>query len=150
MLYLPNRIEIQLDSDVPEVVCGVLVAIHFSIDERYYYGTLVGLTDVNGVARVTREKIEQDFSEDQRFFLMDSKVPLRKCDPVAVIHIEGGEGFIERRSGIDSPHIAATARELWLAATNENIQTECASVDLRKSDRNWVVRSRIRIRKRSV
>lgn len=50
MLYLPNCIEIQLESDAPEVVCGVLVAIHFSIDGRYYYGTLVGLTDVNGVA----------------------------------------------------------------------------------------------------
>lgn len=52
-------------------MCGVLVAIDFGVDGRYYYGTLVGLTDVNGVARATREEIERDFSENQRFFLMD-------------------------------------------------------------------------------
>lgn len=131
-------------------MCGVLVAIDFGVDGRYYYGTLVGLTDVNGVARATREEIERDFSENQRFFLMDLRLPLRKCDPIAVIHIEGGDGFIERRSGVDSPQIAATARKLWLAATNENVQNERASVDLRKADPNGVVRTRLRIRKRSI
>jgi hypothetical protein len=133
-LELPAAIEVHLVSDNSAAVSAILVALDLLHQGRYYYGTLIGLSDAAGRARLAREQLELDFAESQRIFVMDYKVPLKLCDREAVIRIEGGLDFTKRLRAADSELVDPSALALWKSAANEKIESTRVPFALDKTD----------------
>ena len=127
-MILPNRIEVQLVAPLGASAHDLLVALDLRYDGRYYFGTLVGLTDSAGYVCISREEIERAFKEDQRLFPMYYRVPLSECDAEAIVRVEGGREFMRRRTELDYPFISAETRAVWQRARNERIGSTSANV----------------------
>src|SRR5262245_23731470 len=114
MLQLPPLIEVEVRGPNQEPLRDILVTVHISCEGRYYFGTQVGLTDRNGVARTTADRIKAEFELNRRTFLMDYKVSLDACDSVVTIGVPGGDEFSERRqTALTSSLIAPSAKQNW-------------------------------------
>jgi hypothetical protein len=130
-LHLPDEIHVEVMRR--DGTCAglesLLVALDVRLGGRYYYGTLLGLTDATGTAATTGQQIERAFQADRQLFPMDYKVPLSACDSTVVVRIKGGPEFLEARSnGAARPQTAADAHEMWLAARNEHVASIAVEV----------------------
>jgi hypothetical protein len=71
-MRLSNRIAVQLvqpdggRSGLPDI----LVALDTFVAGRYYFGTLVGLTDTAGMVMIEGEELARDFRRNQQLFPM--------------------------------------------------------------------------------
>jgi len=146
-LVLPSAIEAEVHWDDGSAVPDALVALHLRMHDRYYYGTLLGLTAGDGSVRLTRDALEQDFGEDRRLFPMDYRVPLAECDPVAEVRVDGGAEFARRRAAIDNTTlISPAAAALWRAALNERLQPAVAEIRLDAPNVSGTVRAAVIVR----
>ena len=145
-LELPAAVEVELVPEQGADVAGLLVAIDVHHAGRYYYGTLVGLSDDAGRVRLERGALERDFAADQRLFLMDYRVPLEQCDVEAAVRVDGGQDFTERRASAVSPLTVPAVALLWRVAANERIAPAHAVIRLDRPDWDGVVRVRLPIR----
>jgi hypothetical protein len=148
---IPRRIEVELirgDSS-QEPLLGILVAIDTQVDGRYYFGTLVGLTDTSGVAVVEGEALERDFRHNQALFPMDYRVPLSDCDPQVAIRIQGGEEFLEAQAAArDNAFMNADDRARWAQARNTSLSSTSLVIALTDQSQD-TVRVRLPIRPRA-
>src|SRR5689334_9591468 len=90
-LTLPTAIEV----DTVGADCGpdLLLVINFELNGRYYYGSLLGLTDHNGRVRISGDELLARYHESQLQFPMDYKVALVDCDSAVTIRLIGGSTF---------------------------------------------------------
>ena len=123
-LHLPSELSVALvtdDSSLPDLA-QIMVAADFYFEGRYYYGTILGLTDAIGKVRVTQAQILERFREAQLGGIMDYKIPLERCDENATIRIPGGGDF--RLSQIlvpGSANISSWAQDIWARAKNVDL-----------------------------
>ena len=118
-----TRPDIRLDS--------LLVGLVLRHNHRDYYATLLGLTDRQGILRVSGSEIEQQYHQDQHLFPMDYKLTLEQCDPVATVGLAGGREFEERRANaLRSALLATECRSWWEEARNEELAADETAVTL--------------------
>lgn len=99
---------------------GVLVALNTLVDGRYYYGNLVGLTDMGGSASIERHELDLRFAADQGMFPMDYKVPLDECDPFIEVSLMSRSELAEARAAVaSSSFVSEDIRNAYAAARNE-------------------------------
>jgi hypothetical protein len=114
----PRRIALRvIPSQGLSFADGILVALQLYSGRRPYYGTLMGLTDAQGMVERSFLEIESDFRHDQTLFLMDFRVPLDQCDPRIDLEIQGGGDFIDHVQAIASnPLVTPEARAQYATA----------------------------------
>ena len=96
-----------------------------------YYGDLIGLSDVNGIAQITRDKLEADFLRDQQLFPMDYREPLDRCDPVLEISVRGGDEFVTAKANVEAnPMVDVDVREIYARAANQLVESFRTRVNL--------------------
>lgn len=123
-LALPDQlvVEVTCDDGSAAIVEGLLIFLDCQHEGRYYYGSLVGLTDADGVARITREAIEGVFAEERRDFPMDYRLPLTSCDARIVVRLVGGAEFAAAADvALRSDSLRDEARALWRRARNTRV-----------------------------
>lgn len=121
MLRLPDSLQVQLCDarGLPVREADVLVAINLLVAERYYYGSLVGLTDSNGSACISREEIERRYYQDRARFPMDYKVELLDCDAFIEVVLLGREDVAVASAAVaDDFSVAEYIREQYARARN--------------------------------
>ena len=104
MLRLPGRVAVQLQ-DVrgrPLAAPDVLIAINVLHAGRYYYGNLVGLTDSNGRAELTRDELDLRFVADKVSYPMDYTIELEDADPLIEVALLSEQEIAEARAAVDS------------------------------------------------
>ena len=129
-MHLPDRLIVRLRPIVPPPAQleGILIGLDTHVEGRYYWGTIIGLTDTAGSASVTATKLAADFASDQALFPMDYKVPLRDCDPQVTVRISGGRAFTSFQATIrHQPLAEKSAQELWLNAKNSDLKPSHAT-----------------------
>ena len=105
----------------------MLVWLNFLALGSDYYRTHIGLTDADGIARVSGEQLRLQFEEDRSLFLMDYRLPLEDCDDEIVLGIEGGAAFAEhRKAALAFSLVSAAAKRNWAAATNQTLSSVTA------------------------
>jgi hypothetical protein len=133
MLTLPETLAIEVVRSSPthSGIVDVIVMLDFTIDGRYYYGCLVGLTDSAGFVRTSRSAIERSFNVDRHLFPMDFRVDLSQCDSRIIVDVPGGEEFeIQKKRALESVLVGEEYRKLWQLATNSRICSASRQVDL--------------------
>jgi hypothetical protein len=120
MLILPDRLTVTLVPSSPELdVAGLLLALDIRVQGRYYWGSLLGLSDAAGLAEITGDALARQFTQDRTLFPMDYKVPLDRCDAEVRIRLEGGVAFTRaREQAVNAALVSAIAREAWKGARN--------------------------------
>jgi hypothetical protein len=146
MLALPAAIEAVLRAEANVSMAGILVFLDLHWHGSYYYGTLLGLTDASGRVRLEREQLLREFTESQRSFPMDYKVPLEECDTRIVVSVEGGSAFVARASSLISPIVSPAVQKLWRVARNSGLASTSASAQLDRPDPDNVVRVHLTVR----
>jgi hypothetical protein len=110
---------------------AILVGLDFLVDGQYYFGTLIGLTDADGITSTSAHEVQATFLEEQRAFPMDYRLSLHDCDPAVRIVIEGGPAFTRRRAdALASPVITRRFRGFWEQAHNAQIEPVSVLVPL--------------------
>lgn len=143
-MKLPHAIEVNVSLAEGEPGVDLLVALDIHHAGRYYFGTLLGLTDRAGGVRADQATVVESFTENQRLFPMDYRVPLSDCDALAVLRIEGGKEFTERQaSAVDSLFVTPATKALWRTAKNAGIQSSEIPLRLDETDRNGIAKGRI-------
>lgn len=134
-MQFPDLLQIQLVSSPQGAVSvgAVLVALEVRTQGRYYFGTVLGLSDPAGRVQLSRSALEDDFTENQRLFLMDYRLPLCACDSEVAIRVQGGEVFVEaQRAAERNDLVPPEVRQLWRAARNEVLADSLVQIDLRE------------------
>ena len=133
-MHIPDSIQVQLKAEtpIPGGLSDILVSLDIRYDGRYYYGSLVGLTNDEGFASVAGSEITRRFVDDRRTFLMDYKVPLENCDDIMQVHIEGGRTFQEALKDAANALVKPWARDLWSRARNSAVRASAVSMDSRQ------------------
>jgi hypothetical protein len=133
MLTLPESLAIEVVRSSPSHsgIANVIVMLDFTIDGRYYYGCLAGLTDSAGFVSTSRSAIESSFNIDRQLFPMDFRVELSQCDSRIIVDVPGGEEFgIQKKRALESLIVSDEYRNLWQRATNSRICSVARQVDL--------------------
>ncbi|MGE3601145.1 MAG: hypothetical protein AB7N70_36995 [Dehalococcoidia bacterium] len=81
---------------------NVLIAINVLHEGRYYYGNLIGLTDSNGRAELTRDELDLRFVADKVSYPMDYKIELEDADPLIEVTLLSEQEIAEARMAVDS------------------------------------------------
>jgi len=100
------------------------------LDGRHYYSHPFGLTDSNGRVSATAAAIQGQFEDNQRFFIMDYKVPLLECEGTGVVDVLGDRQFAQRRDGLDPRWVKPEWVELWRRARNGEFRSAAVRVPL--------------------
>lgn len=132
-LVLPDEIIIRVESEGRSdgSVVDLLITVDFELDGRYYFGSLVGLTDALGVAQTTRQALATHFRDNQAMFPKHYWVPLEECDGMVLFAVPGGAHFQSQATAATSaPMISPTARALWARARNGQVATVSHTLDL--------------------
>jgi hypothetical protein len=109
----------------------LLVTLDLQVQGNYYHGTLVGLTDAHGVARLTRSELEAQFAQDRRTFPMDYRVPLSDCDSTVIVKLRGGQEFeTQRQAAMGNPLVLPEATAQWDRARNGRFVTATRTTSL--------------------
>src|SRR5262245_39073954 len=100
LMHLPDEFVVRVKRGTDPDVCldSLLIGLVRRTHNRDYYSTLLGLTDGQGMLRMARGVMEEQYKEDQRLFPMDYKLRLDECDPVAIVSLAGGTEFTESRA----------------------------------------------------
>ena len=107
---------------------GILIGLDTHIEGRYYWGTILGLTDASGSVSVTGAKLLADFQNDQVLFPMDYKVHLKDCDPQVTVRISGGKAFTSFQATIrHQPLVEKWAQDMWLSARNADLSPSAST-----------------------
>jgi hypothetical protein len=125
MLRLPRTLSAQLRDTGGRAlaVADVLIGVNLLVDGRYYYGTLVGLTNSRGVARTEGARIEEQFRSDQSDFPMDYKVALENCDSeVEVLVLSQSEIDNAKAQFADATIVSHDVREIYGRAQNWRVE----------------------------
>ena len=132
-MHLPDEVAVRVKRAThPDVrLDSLLIGLVLRHHNRDYYATLLGLTNGQGILRVTGGLLEEQYNEDQRLFPMDYKLRLDECNAVAIVSLAGGRDFSERRANaLKSPVLAPSARAWWAEAQNDGLAADEAAVTL--------------------
>lgn len=132
-MQFPLTLTIQLTcvGPVEPGMADILVALDVRLSGRYYYGTVVGLSDALGRAEITRRQLHDQFANDQRLFPMDYKGGLSECDDTICVRILGGNEFREAQEAARlNPVMGPDLRSLWDRARNRRLRTVAVDVEL--------------------
>jgi len=122
MLRLPEAIEVAVSDTTGEALANILVELDLRWHGNYYFGTHMGLTAADGIARATSGAIEHSFRENQIVFPMDYKVPLDECDDTVGIGVLGSTEFISASSKAEGSRlVTAQAKVNWARAANADV-----------------------------
>jgi hypothetical protein len=141
-MELPRTIQVQLICDAPGFapLSDVLVALDILSLERYYYGTVLGLTDAAGHLRVERSSLERDFVENQRLFPMDYRVSLAQCDHQIAVRVLGGQEFERAQTAAETNALMSdNVRLAWRRARNTALASTSVRIDLREHSRDEIL-----------
>ena len=122
MLSLPSRIEAQLVGIEGSRLRAedVLVGLNILRAGEYYYGNLVGLTDPDGIASVSRDELDLRFAADRVDYPMDYRTALEECDPLIEVCLLSGKEVSEAERGIaSSPHVSDEIRRAYAKTSNQ-------------------------------
>jgi hypothetical protein len=116
------------------------VSLDIRIAGRYYFGTILGLTDQAGETEIADSQVQDDFKRNQQLFMMDFKVPLEQCDSVIGIKLHGaGEFRSAQQIALNGPLVAPDARALWAKARNSEIESASVEADTTDSPSELIV-----------
>jgi hypothetical protein len=122
MLQLPEAMEVAVSDTTGEALANILVNLDLRWHGNYYFGTHVGLTAADGIARATASAIAHSFRESQIAFPMDYKVPLAECDDTVGIGVLDSTEFISAsREAASSGLVTAQAKGDWARAANADV-----------------------------
>jgi hypothetical protein len=141
-MHLPDLLTVTLQPSGPiEGGLGeILVALDINTEGRYYYGSVVGVTDSAGRVSIRGAQLDAEFVGECRNFPMDYKVPLAECDDVVLIHVQGGLDFLMARQRVaESSWVTDRARQAWMQARNGVVLPSQVSVDMRVTSATAVV-----------
>jgi hypothetical protein len=131
MLVLPEWIEAKVVAPGATSVGQVLVAVSTLLNGGYYFGDLMGLTNEQGVVRITGEQLRRDFEANQKTFPMDFKIALEDCDAALDVIVRGGEEFRDLKGSIESSSLVrSNVKALYARARNEMFESTRMRLDL--------------------
>ena len=124
MLRLPARLEVQLldmkGSTLRER--DVLVAINLLAHGRYYYGNLVGLTDMSGCATIEGVEVEGRFIADRAAYPAEYKLDLNECDEAIELVILSAKAIDDARCAVaQQSGIPPYVRDCYDRARNDEV-----------------------------
>jgi len=120
-MKFPATLSVQLEAPPGSETSieGLMVSLDTFIEGRYYWGTVLGLTDATGKVSVLGADLIAEFENDRHTFLMDYRVPLENCDSRVRVHIEGGGAFAAGKKLVSTaPLVTAKAKAAWGSARN--------------------------------
>lgn len=133
-LPVPERVTVQLVDQHNHPLCepDILIALNTFIAGRYYYGSILGLTDAVGRATTTGGALLNLFHQDQGLFPMDYRVPLEECDPVIELVILCPEEVDQSRVAVrESYWVSPAVRDAYERARNARVAAVAATVALK-------------------
>ena len=130
-MILSRPLRVTLSPPPGLVPHNLLVGVDIRINGKYYYGTILPLTDTDGSTSLIPERLKADFHHSQELFPMDYKVPLDSCDDTIGFVILGGAEFVaERDTSVGNGLVDPDAQDSWAKAANELVLTKRVDVNL--------------------
>ena len=140
-MRLPSEFEVAVATPARVPIEHALVWLNTRVLGQDYFRPFLGLTDVQGVVRVTENDLTRKFVYNRDFYPMDFKVPLEECDDEVVVGIEGGTAFEEhRQAALAASWVTPEAKAMWRRAGNASLQSVSQLVRLPSSGERVTVR----------
>jgi hypothetical protein len=130
-MILSRPLRVTLSTTPGSVPHNLLVGVDIRLNGKYYYGTILPLTDQDGSTSLIPERLRADFRHSQELFPMDYKVSLDSCDDTIGFVILGGAEFVkERDTSVGNGLVDPDAQDSWAKAANEFVVTKRVDVSL--------------------